>query len=145
MRTKRGQAVVLAMAAVAGYSGAATYAAWAEPGIAIATDFGPDDGLTRYVLTADSGDATSDLLAALEATDGVVNAQRLFNGRALVATESLVPHQLEAVPGVADAEPSPTGTVLADLTDPLVPTYGWNLENTGTNAYRQAALADADV
>ena len=58
MKSKRIQALILAAAVAAGYAGAAAYSAWALPSVAIASDFGPDDGLTRYVLTAASGDAS---------------------------------------------------------------------------------------
>ena len=102
MTSKRVQALILAAAVTAGYAGAAAYSAWALPSVAVATDFGPGDGLTRYVLTASSGDATA-LLSALEATDGVVSAQRLSDGRALVATKGLPPQSVEVVRGVADA------------------------------------------
>src|SRR4051795_11167150 len=80
MTRKRVQALFLAAAVAGGYAGAAAYSAWALPSVAVATDFGPGDGLTRYVLTASSGDA-SGLLAELTATDGVVSAQRLTDGR----------------------------------------------------------------
>ncbi|MET0763585.1 MAG: S8 family serine peptidase [Blastococcus sp.] len=145
MKSKRVQALVLATAVVAGYAGAAAFSAWAQPAVPIATDFGPDDGLTRYVLTATSGTASDDLLAELERTEGVVNAQRLRDGRALVATESLAPQHLEALPGVADAEFSTTVPVLGTVTDPFFPGYGYNLDNTGRNAGGQYAVADADV
>ena len=52
MTSKRVQALVLAAAVAGGYAGAAAYSAWALPSVAVATDFGPGDGLTRYVLTA---------------------------------------------------------------------------------------------
>ena len=80
----------------AGYAGATAYSAWALPSVPVATDFGPGDGLTRYVLTAASGDATC-LLAGLEATDGVVSAQRLSDGRALVATKGMAPQHVSGV------------------------------------------------
>ena len=91
MESTRVQAFVLATAMVAGYAGAATFPAWGLPAVPVATGVGPDDGLTRYVVTAASGNASDDLLAALEATDGVVTAQRLSDGKALVATEGLAP------------------------------------------------------
>src|SRR5205085_4409405 len=103
MTSKRVQALILAAAVAGGYTGAAAYSAWALPSVAVATDFGPRDGLTRYVLTASSGNAAG-LLAELTATDGVVSAQRLSDGRALVATDGLPPQNLEVLPGVADAE-----------------------------------------
>ncbi len=52
MKSKRVQALILAAAVAAGYAGAAAYSAWALPSVPVATDFGPGDGLTRYVLTA---------------------------------------------------------------------------------------------
>ena len=139
MKSKRIQALVLATALVAGYTGAAAFSAWGLPAVPVATGFGPDDGLTRFVLTASSGTASDDLLAALEATAGVVDAQRLRDGRALVATEGLGPHHLEVVPGVADADFSTTVPVLGAVTDPYFPNYGCNLDNTGGNAYGQYA------
>ncbi|WP_305852263.1 S8 family serine peptidase [Blastococcus sp. PRF04-17] len=147
MKSKRVQAVALAGAVVAGYAGAAVFSALAAPAIPIATDFGPDDGLTRIVLTADAGAVDAAMLEALESVDGVVTAQSLDDGRALVATEGLAPHQLAVVPGVAHAEFSVSAPVLGTVTDPYFPQYGWNLENTGTNSYQQpvAAVADADV
>ncbi len=46
-----------------------------------------------------------------------------------------------STPGVADAaHPRRSPSV----SDPYSPYYGWNLENTGTNAYKQAAQADLD-
>jgi hypothetical protein len=123
MTSKRLQALVMATAVVAGYAGAAAFSAWGLPAVPIATDFGPDDGLTRYVLTATSGAASDDLLAELERTDGVVNAQRLSDGRAFVATKGLAPQHLEALPGIADAEFSTTVPVFGTVTDPYFPGY----------------------
>ncbi|MFP5371931.1 MAG: S8 family serine peptidase [Actinomycetes bacterium] len=145
MKSKRVQAVVLTTAVVAGYTGAAAYSAWAQPALREATDFGPGDGLTRLVLTAESGVFDQASLAALESVDGVVTAQPLQPGSALVATEGLAPHHLEAVPGIADAEFSTSVPVLGEITDPYFPQYGWNLENTGANFYDQPGVADADV
>ncbi|MCW2705168.1 MAG: peptidase and in kexin sedolisin [Blastococcus sp.] len=144
MKSKRVQALILAAAVAAGYAGAAAYSAWALPSVPVATDFGPGDGLTRYVLTAASGDATG-LLAGLEATDGVVSAQRLSDGRALVATKGMAPQHVRALPGVADAEVSPSVPVLGTVTDPYFPQYGYNLDNTGTNSYNSPVVAGADV
>src|SRR5688572_23623260 len=145
MKSKRGLAILMASAVVAGYAGAAVFSAWGVPAVPVATGFGEGDGLTRYVLTASSGSASDELLAALEATDGVVNAQRLSDGRALVATEGLAPQHLEVLPGVADADFSTTVPVLGTVSDPYWPNYGWNLDNTGSNAYGQYAVADSDV
>ena len=59
MRVQRVRvAAVLVAAAVVGYVGAAAYTALARPSVPFASDFGPDDGLTRYVLTASTGSAT---------------------------------------------------------------------------------------
>ena len=44
-----------------------------------------------------------------------------------------------------DAEFSLSAPVLGAVTDPYFPRYGWNLDNTGSNAYGQSAVADADV
>ena len=69
MKSKRVQALILAAAVAAGYAGAAAYSAWALPSVPVVSDFGPGDGLTRYVLTASTGDAAG-LLPALESTAG---------------------------------------------------------------------------
>src|SRR4051812_36022044 len=136
---------VLVTASVAGYAGAAAYSALASPAGPVVNDFGPGDGLIRYVLTADEGVSPADLVGAVTPADGVVNAQPVGADRALVATEGLAPHDLEALPGVADAEYSPAVPVAAGtVADPYWPQYGWNLENTGTNASGQTAVADAD-
>ncbi|MCW2742315.1 MAG: peptidase and in kexin sedolisin, partial [Blastococcus sp.] len=145
MQSKRVQGLVLTAAVVGGYVGAAAYSAWGTPSVAVADGYGPGDGLTRYVLTAASGDASPELLAGLEAVDGVVSAQRLSDGRALVATQGLPPQHLEAVPGIADADFSTSVAVAGAITDPYYPYYGYNLDNTGTNAYRSPAVANADV
>ncbi|MDP9458845.1 MAG: S8 family serine peptidase [Actinomycetota bacterium] len=145
MKSKGLQALVLVTAAVAGYAGTAAVSAWAQPAVPIATGFGPDDGLTRYVLTPTAGTASEALLADLEAVDGVVNAQRLSDGRALVATDGLPPQALEALSGIADAAFSTSVPVLGTVTDPYFPAYGYNLDNTGSNAYAQYAVANADV
>ena len=58
-----------------------------------------------------------------------------------MATEGLAPHHLEVLPGVADADFSTTVPVLGTVTDPYFPNYGWNLDNTGSNAYGQYAVA----
>ncbi len=147
--TRRTQAAVLVAAAVAGYTGAAVYSALASPTLPpllVATDFGPGDGLTRYVVTAATGDVAP-LLGVLEAVPGVAHAQSLDEDTALAATEDLTPDVLRAVGGVAGVEPSTSVPVLGTVTDPYWPQYGWNLENTGTNSYNQPAPAvvDADV
>lgn len=144
------QAAVLVTAAVAGYAGAAAFSALAAPAlppVAVATDFGPGDGLTRYALTAQPGALDDDLLAALDAVPGVASAQSLGDGRALVATDGVTPERLGAVSGVAAVELSPSVPVLGTVSDPYFPQYGWNLENTGANSYQQpvSPVVDADV
>ncbi|MCF6509882.1 hypothetical protein E9549_21185, partial [Blastococcus sp. MG754426] len=143
MTSKRVLGAVLSGAVVAGYAGAAVWTAWATPAVEVATGFGEGDGLTRYVLTA--GASSGDLLAALAAVPGVESAQWVDDGLALVAADGLGPERLRAVPGVADVALSTSVPVLGSVTDPLFPQYGWNLENTGSNAYGQPAVADADV
>ncbi|MFD2092946.1 S8 family serine peptidase [Blastococcus deserti] len=146
MKSTRIQAMILATAAVAGYAGAAAFSALAAPALPLITSWGPGDGLTRYVLTLSSGTASPELLAGLEVVDGVVSAQSLSDGRALVATDGLVPQDLGAVPGVAAVEASTSVPVAGTVTDPLFPSYGWHLENTGANAAGQSpVVADADV
>jgi hypothetical protein len=71
---------VLVTASVAGYAGAAAFSALASPAIQVAADFGPGDGLTRYVLTADAGLAPGDLVRVIAPADGVVNAQPVGAG-----------------------------------------------------------------
>ncbi|MGY1651255.1 S8 family serine peptidase [Geodermatophilus sp. SYSU D01119] len=141
--SRRTQAAVLVSAVVVGYAGAAAYTALAAPALPVAEDFGPGDGLDRYVVTAESGDAAA-LLGPLEALDGVATAQRLSDGRALVAADGLGAADLASVDGVSAVEFSPPVPVFGTVTDPYGVQYGWNLENTGTNAYNQAAVADAD-
>ncbi|CCG05484.1 S8 family serine peptidase [Blastococcus saxobsidens] len=143
MTSKRVLGVTLTSAVVAGYAGAAVWSAWAAPPIEQATGFGDGDGLTRYVLTADT--TAGDLLAELESVPGVASAQWVDVDRALVAADGLSPERLAAVPGITDVALSTSVPVLGTVTDPLFPQYGWNLENTGSNAYGQAAVADADV
>ncbi|MBW8765717.1 MAG: S8 family serine peptidase, partial [Geodermatophilales bacterium] len=146
MKSKRVQAVVLAAALAVGYAGAAVYSAMAAPSLPIITDFGPGDGLTRLVLTAENDVATPDLVHSLESVDGVVTAQPLHDGRVLVATEGLLPQHLAAVEGVADVEFDTTVPVAAMVDDPYIPAYGYHLDNTGSNAYRQTTVVpDADT
>src|SRR3954452_15125224 len=136
----RGKAVVLVAAAVAGYAGAAAFSALALPSVEIATDYGPGDGLTRYVVTA-----SAEAADGLGGLPGVVSAQRLSDGRTLVATEGGAPAELQSAPGVASVEVSPSVPVMATVSDPYWPSYGWNLDNTGANAHSQTAVADADT
>ncbi|RZU33493.1 S8 family serine peptidase [Blastococcus saxobsidens] len=143
MTSKKVLGVVMTSAVVAGYAGAAVWSAWATPPVEVATDFGAGDGLSRYVLTADT--ASGELLTALEDVPGVASAQWVDGARALVATEGVTEERLAAVPGVTGVEPSTSAPLLGTVTDPLFPQYGWNLENTGSNAYGQAAVADADI
>ena len=131
---------------VAGYIGAAAFSAWSAPASRSPTTSVPDDGLTRYVVRAATGAVTDDLLAALEGVDGVVSAQRLHDGGALVATEGLAPHHLEIragrrrrrvlAVGPRCSAPSPTRTS---------PGTAGTWTTPGSNAYGQSAIADADV
>ncbi|WP_448626539.1 S8 family serine peptidase [Geodermatophilus sp. URMC 64] len=136
----RAKAAVLVAAAVAGYAGAATFSALALPSVAVADDYGPGDGLTRYAVTA-----SAEAAAALGGLPGVVSTQRLTDGRSLVATEGLTPADLQGLPGVVAVEVSPSVPVMGTVSDPYWPNYGWNLDNTGSNAYQQTAKADADT
>nr|WP_147252313.1 S8 family serine peptidase [Blastococcus sp. TF02A-30] len=146
MKSKRIQALVLASAVAVGYGGAAAWTAMATPSLPVVSDWGDGDGLTRYVVSASTGTVTADLLAGLQDVDGVVSAQPLSDGRALVAADGLAPQHLTAVPGVAAAEFDTTVEVAGALTDPFVPQYGWHLDNTGRNAYQQAQVTpDADT
>ncbi|MGY1858496.1 S8 family serine peptidase [Modestobacter sp. SYSU DS0290] len=136
-----------AAAAVLGFGGAAAidHLALAD-GIEPLADFGPDgDGLSRLVVTAAGRPVDDTELAALQARPGVVSAQRIFDGSVLVATEGLSPADLEGVVADGAVEPSATATVFGTITDPFWAQYGWNLENTGSNAYGQPAVAGADV
>ncbi|PZA21531.1 hypothetical protein DMO24_09715, partial [Modestobacter versicolor] len=140
------RAVAVVAAALTGFGGAAAVDALADPALAVADGYGTGDGLTRYVVTAASGDATPELLASLAELDGVASAQRLFDGTALVATAGVPAQRLRTAPGVAAVEPSPSVPVLGTASDPLYAPYGWHLENTGANAYQQSPVrADADI
>jgi serine protease len=121
MKSKRVQAMVLATAAVAGYGLAAAYTALAAPALPVISDWGPGDGLTRYVLTSADGAMSPALLADLERVDGIVNAQSLSDGRALVATDDLLAQDLRVLPGVSAVELSASVPVAATVTDPLFP------------------------
>ncbi|SOC51639.1 IPT/TIG domain-containing protein [Blastococcus aggregatus] len=146
MTSRKLQALALAAALVAGYGGAAAYTALAAPAAPAAPEFGPGDGLTRYVVAAAAGTVDDGLLAELSAVDGVRSAQPLSDGRALVATDALTPSDLRAVRGVEDVEPSASVPLAATVTDPWFGTHGWHLENTGTNAVHQyPVVADADI
>ena len=146
MKSTRVQAVILASALAAGYGGAAAYTALAAPSLPVVTDFGPGDGLTRYVVAAAEGGLGDDVLAGLTAVDGVVSAQPLSDGRALVATAALTPRDLATVAGVGAVEPSPSVPLFGTVTDPLARSHGWHLENTGANAPTQSSVvADADT
>jgi serine protease len=146
MKSKRLQALVLAAALAAGYGGAAAYTALAAPSVPAVPALGPGDGLSRYVVSAAAGSPVGDVIADLGTVAGVVSAQPLSDGRALVATDALTPRDLEAVAGVAAVEPSTSVPLAAGVTDPFFPGYGWHLENTGTNAANQyPVVADADI
>ncbi|GHE08697.1 S8 family serine peptidase [Klenkia taihuensis] len=137
-------AVGMAATVVVGFAAAAVADTLRLPDVpvAVADDYGPGDGLSRWVLgTADP----AALVTAATATPGVVNAQPLFDGGVLVATDTAGPSVLAAIPGVTSVEPSVSVPVMADPTDPYWSSYGWNLENTGSNFYNQSGVRDADV
>ncbi|MCZ2859090.1 S8 family serine peptidase [Blastococcus sp. VKM Ac-2987] len=85
------------------------------------------------------------LLGALEAVPGVAHAQPLDEVSALVATDGVTADRLRAVAGVDEVATSQSVPVLGTVTDPYFPQYGWNLENTGTNSYHQPVPALADA
>ncbi|MGY1748803.1 S8 family serine peptidase [Modestobacter sp. SYSU DS0511] len=147
-RRRTGRRLLAAgVAAVLGFGGAAVidHLALAD-GVEPLADFGPDgDGLSRLVVTSDGGAVGDAELAALQARPGVVSAQRIFDGSVLVATEGLSVADLDGVVPGAEVQPSVTGSVFGGITDPFWAQYGWNLENTGSNAYGQPAVAGADV
>ncbi|MGY1710863.1 S8 family serine peptidase [Geodermatophilus sp. SYSU D00758] len=135
-------------AAGLGFGGAAAIdSALAEPPIEVADGYGPaGDGRTRLVVTAEGGIDTA-ALAALEAAGAVDSAQLLFDGSALVAGFGITPRTVRAVLPDAEATVSVPGEVASGqpITDPYWALYGYNLSNTGSNAYNQAAVAGADV
>lgn len=89
-------------------------------------------------------DGSVDPLDALETQPGVASAQVVGDGSVLVAAD-LSLAQVLALPQVATAERSESVPVAADPDDPYYASYGWNLHNTGANAYGQPAVAGADV
>lgn len=140
---RRVVAAVVVATVVLGFSLAAAVDALARPEVAVADGYGPGDGLSRWVLATDGDPAA--LVAAAAAAPGVVDAQALRGGGVLVATGSADPTGLAAIPGVTSVEASVSVPVMSAPTDPYWSGYGWNLENTGSNAYSQTAVADADV
>ncbi|MCO7220363.1 S8 family serine peptidase, partial [Klenkia sp. PcliD-1-E] len=139
---RRVVAAGMAATIVVGFAAAAVADTLRLPDVPVAEGWGPGDGLSRWVLgTADP----AALVTAAAAVPGVVNAQPLFDGTVLVATESADPTGLSAIPGVLSVEPSVSGELFVDPTDPYWSTYGWNLENTGSNFYNQSGIRDADL
>src|SRR3954466_15282007 len=144
----RTRAVAVVAAAATGFSGAAVVDAFAsDPHITVAADWGaPGDGLTRLVVTPADGGVPDAQLTQLEGTPGVVSAQRLFDGSALVATQGLEPQDLTAVLRGAELTHSAGGTVTdAVVSDPAWAADGWNLSNNGRNARYQSTSAGIDV
>ncbi|WP_448616225.1 S8 family serine peptidase [Modestobacter sp. URMC 112] len=144
---KRGRRVVAAAAALSvGFGGAAVVDTLLLTPPAFADDFGPaGDGLTRLALTVPGG-VTAEQVAALDALPAVDSAQALFDGSALVAGADITPEDLRAVVPGARVELSVPGEVAGlTVSDPGWQRYGWNLENTGGNAYDQQAVAGADM
>jgi subtilisin family serine protease len=135
--------------ATLGFGGAAAIDqfALAAPALAPVADLGPaGDGLTRLVVTAAAGGVSDAELAALQGASGVVTVQRVFDGSVLVATRDLAPADLAGVVPGADVQPSAAGSFFGGtVSDPFWSSYGYNLANTGSNAFRQTAVAGADV
>lgn len=122
------------------------------------------DGLTHYVTAAGSrvvspgaGDvpvpapgAATDaqpVLDALAAHPGIDSAQWIHDGQALLAT-GLGIEEVRRLPGVLTVTESvqvPVARSSVVPNDPYFAPYGWNLRNTGANAYQLAATAGADV
>ncbi|MFD0485479.1 S8 family serine peptidase [Kineococcus sp. GCM10028916] len=184
--------------------GASALAFFTGASVAVANDFGPGDGLQRYVVRASApaagvtgfpavdpqllaaataelgqighldlvggrtwyvtplssrvvsrpgapvldavpGEVDRELLAALDGSPGVRSAQLLPDGTALVATSGSE-QALRQVPGVTDVQESATGTVAAQTpSDPYFSSYGWNVENTGSNSSGVTAVAGVDT
>ncbi|MGY2079862.1 S8 family serine peptidase [Modestobacter sp. SYSU DS0657] len=146
-RRRTGQRLLAAAAAaVLGFGGAAAidHLALAAPALTEADGWGPGDGLTRFVLTGEDGPVSQVTLDAVAAVEGVVNVQSFHDGSGFVATEGLAPEVLAAVPGIASVELSPSVPVLSSA-DPYYDLYGWNLDNTGANAYQQTAVPGIDI
>jgi hypothetical protein len=80
MKLQRSQALLLAVAAVGAYTGAAAVNGLL-PGASSATSFGPENSLTRYLIKGDSGEGTPAVLVHLGTEPGV----------AAVAVSSSVP------------------------------------------------------
>jgi subtilisin family serine protease len=147
--TSRRRVIAVVAAATLGFGGAAAIDqfALAAPALTPVADLGAaGDGLTRLVVTPVSGSVTDAELEALRAVPGVVHVQRVFDGSALVATHDLAPTDLAGVVAGSDVQLSPTGSVAGrTVSDPYWSAYGYNLANTGSNAYQQTAVAGADV
>jgi serine protease len=147
-RAGRRRAVAVVATAALGFGGAAAIDqfALAAPALAPAADAGPaGDGLTRLVVTAAGGVGDAEL-AELRSRPGVVTVQRVFDGSVLVATRDLTAADLAGVVPGADVQPSPSGSFFGGtVSDPFWAAYGYNLANTGSNAFRQTAVAGADV
>lgn len=114
------------------------------------------DGVQEGSADAEPGGAES-VLASLAGRPGVESAQRLTDGTVLVAT-GLTEDEVAAFPEVAAVAPSTEVPVFGEVAgralagtpvplpdDPYLRAYGWNLHNTGSNAYQQAAVAGSDV
>ncbi|WP_089406057.1 S8 family serine peptidase [Geodermatophilus saharensis] len=132
---------------VLGFGGAAVVdTALAGPPLEEAADFGPSgDGRTRLAVSTPTGiDAAT--LGVLEQLPAVDSAQRLFDGSALIAGYGITPDTVRAALPQAEVTVSVPGEVAGQaITDPYGAAYGYDLLNTGSNAYNQAAVAGADV
>ncbi|MGY1821238.1 S8 family serine peptidase [Geodermatophilus sp. SYSU D00079] len=146
--SRRRRALAVAAAATVGFSGAAVVDAFVlSPTPAMADELGPGDGLTRLVVQT-AGGVGAEQLAALDALPAVDSAQLLSDGSALVAGTGITDDDMRGVVPGAEVVPSVPGEVAgATISDPYWSEYGWNLENTGSNAYRGwvPATAGADV
>ena len=144
MKSKRIQALILAAAVGAGLRGRGGVTAPGRcPSVPVATDFGPDDGLTRYVLTRRRRATTAGLLAALDARR---TASSVPSACATAAPWSppraCAPQQLERSPASPTPSSRPSVPVLGTVTDPLLPAVRLATWTTpARNSYEQAGGA----
>lgn len=120
----------------------ATAPAFGIGSITVTDDFGPGDGLSRYVVALSPGASASDLAAS-----PVIKTLTPLDENTAVVSSTATRSQVAALAGVVSAAPSAAGTVdsAAASSDPLRSAYGWNLLNTGSNAHGQAARPGSDT
>ena len=148
MKSKRVQAIVLATAAVGRLRGRRrVHRAGRRRPCRVITDWGPGDGLTRYVAHGRRRRRRRRRCSPTSSdVDGIVSAQRCPTAAPSSPPTTSPPQDLRALPGVAAVELSASVPVAGAVTDPLFPAYGWHLDNTGANAYGQSpVVADADI